>query len=92
MYKARLVAKGFKQESGIDFEEIVSPMVKMTTLRVLLGLVATKNLELVQMDAKTTFLHGDLDEEIYMQQSKGFAEEGKEHLVCKLKKSLYSLK
>ena len=91
-YKARLVAKGFKQEYGIDFEEIFSPVVKMTTLRVFLGLVATENLELVQMDVKTTFLHGDLDEEIYMQQSEGFAKKGKEHLVCRLKKSLYGLK
>ena len=65
-YKARLVAKGFKQECGIDFNEIFSPLFKMMTLRVMLALVATENLELAQMDVKTTFLHGDLDEEIYM--------------------------
>ena len=65
-YKARLVAKGFKQQHGIDFDEIFSPVVKMMTLRLMLGLVAKKNLELVQMDVKTTFLHGDLDEDIYL--------------------------
>ena len=91
-YKARLVAKGYKQEYGIDFEEIFSPVVKLTTLRMMLGLVATQDLELVQMDVKTTFLHGDLDEEIYMQQPEGYAKSGKEHLVCKLCKSLYGLK
>ena len=86
------MAKGFKIEYGIDFEEIFLPMVKMTTLRMLLGLVATENLELVQMDVKTAFLHGDLDKDIYMQQPKGFTQIGQEHLVCILKKSLYGLK
>ena len=70
-YKARLVAKGFRQDYGVDFNEIFSPVVKMTTLRFMLGVVATENLELIQLDVKTAFLHGDLQEEIYM-----------EHLVC----------
>ena len=64
----------------------------MTTLCMMLGLVACLNLELVQMDVKTTFLHGDLEEEIYMHQPEGFVQKGKEHLVCKLRKSLYDLK
>ena len=64
----------------------------MTTLRLLLGLVATEDLELEQMDVITAFLHGDLDEEIYMQQPEGFVLKGKEHLFCKLLKSLYDLK
>ena len=91
-YKARLVAKGFRQQQGVDFEEIFSPVVKMTTLRCVLALAAREDMELVQMDVKTAFLHGDLHEDIYMQQPEGFIEKGREHLVCKLKKSLYGLK
>ena len=89
-YKARLVAKGFRQEYGVDFDEIFSPVVKMTTLRFLLGVVAADNLELIQLDVKTTFLHGDLQEEIYMEQPKGFVASCQEHLVCRLRKSLYA--
>jgi hypothetical protein len=65
---------------------------KLTTIRVVLGIVAAENLHLKQLDVKTTFLHGDLEEDIYMQQLEGFAIQGKENQVCKLKKSLYDLK
>ena len=61
------MAKGFRQQEGVDFEEIFSPIVKMTTLRCVLALAAQFDMELVQMDVKTEFLHGDLQEEIYMQ-------------------------
>ena len=64
----------------------------MTSIRTVLSIVASMNLEVEQLDVKTTFLHGDLEEEIYMQQLEGFFEKGKEHLVCRLKKSLYGLK
>ena len=64
----------------------------MTTLRFMLGVVAAENLELIQLDVKTTFLHGDLQEQIYMEQLKGFVESDQEHLVCRLRKSLYDLK
>jgi len=87
-----LVVKGFGQKKGIDFEEIFSPVVKMSSIRVVLGLAASLNLEVEQLDVKTAFLHGDLDEEIYMEQPEGFEAKGKEQLVCKLKKSLYGLK
>lgn len=91
-YKARLVVKGFSQKKGIDFEEIFSPVVKMSSIRVVLGLAASLNLEVEQLDVKTAFLHGDLEEEIYMEQPEGFKVKGKENLVCRLKKSLYGLK
>jgi ATP-binding cassette subfamily B (MDR/TAP) protein 1 len=66
-YKARIVVKGFRQEYGVDFEQVFSPVVKMTTLRFLLGIVALEDLELLQLDVKMAFLHGDLDEETYME-------------------------
>ena len=64
----------------------------MTSICTVLSIVATKDLHLEQLDVKTTFLHGDLDEEIYMAQPQGFDVKGKENIVCKLKKSLYGLK
>ena len=65
-YKACLVVKGFEQKKGIDFDEIFSPVVKMFSIRMVLGMVASMNLEGEQLDVKTVFLHGDLEEEIYM--------------------------
>ncbi|RVW47729.1 Retrovirus-related Pol polyprotein from transposon TNT 1-94 [Vitis vinifera] len=70
-YKARLVVKGFQQKEGIDYTEIFSPVVKMSTIRLVLGMVAAENLHLEQLDVKTTFLHGDLEEDLYMIQQKG---------------------
>ncbi|KAL3830794.1 hypothetical protein ACJIZ3_019596 [Penstemon smallii] len=91
-YKARLVVKGFQQKEGIDYTEIFSPVVKLNTIRTVLSIVAIENLYLEQLDVKTAFLHGDLDEEIYMCQPEGFSETEKENMVCRLKKSLYGLK
>ncbi|GKA51739.1 retrovirus-related pol polyprotein from transposon TNT 1-94 [Tanacetum coccineum] len=91
-YKARLVVKGFSQKKGIDFDEIFSPVVKMGSIRVVLGLAASLDLEVEQMDVKTAFLHGDLDKEIYMEQLEGFQVKGKEDYMCRLQKSLYGLK
>lgn len=88
-YKARLVAKGFSQKFGFDYKETFAPVAKMTTLRILLSLANVKNLLIHQMDVKTAFLNGNLNEEIFMKQPKGF-ENGK--LVCRLNKSLYGLK
>jgi hypothetical protein len=86
-YKARNLAKGFRQEHGVDFDEVFSPFIKLPTLRFLLGVVALEDLELLQLDVKTTFLHGALDEKIYMEQPQCFASPGREHLICRLRKS-----
>ena len=91
-YKARLVAKGFTQNEGIDYKETFSPVSKKDSLRVIMTLVAHFDLELQQMDVKTAFLNGNLEEKIYMKQLEGFSSSGGEHLVCKLKKSIYGLK
>ena len=91
-YKARLVAKGFTQKEGIDYKETFSPVSKKDSLRVILALVAHFDLELQQMDVKTAFLNGELEEEVYMKQPEGFSSNDGEHLVCKLKKSIYGLK
>jgi len=92
-YKARLVVKGYAQREGIDYNEVFSPViVKHSSIRILLALVAQYELDLDQLDVKTVFLHGDLDEKIYMTQPMGFKTASKENMVCKLKKSLYGLK
>ena len=87
--KTRLVDQGYAQKEGIDFQEVFLLVVKMTTLCVLFALITALDLALFQMDVKIAFLHGDLDEELYIQ---GYAILGKVHLVCKLKRSLYGLK
>ena len=86
------MVKGFVQRKGIDFDEFFSPDVKMTSIRTILSLLAAEDLHLKKLDVNTKFLHGDLEEEIYMQQPQGYEVKGKEKLVCKLKKSLYGLK
>ena len=91
-YKARLVEKGYSQVLGINFGDIFSPVAKVTSIRLLLSVAAAFDFEIEQMDVKTTFLHMDLEEEIYMKQPKGFMVKGKKELVCRLKKSLYGLK
>jgi len=91
-YKARLVVKGFQQKEGVDYTEIFAPVVKLNTIRSVLSIVASEELYLEQLDVKTAFLHGDLEEEIYMHQPEGFSEKGKDKMVCRLKKSLYGLK
>ena len=66
-YKARLVVKGFGQRKGIDFDEIFFRVVKMSSIRMVLALAASLDVEVEQMDVKTAFIHGDLEEEIYME-------------------------
>ena len=91
-YKARLVAKGFTQREGIDYNETFSPVSTKDSFRIVMALVAHFDLELHQMDVKTTFLNGELIENVYMAQPKGFVIEGKEKMGCHLKKSIYGLK
>ena len=91
-YKGRLVAQGFSQKEGIDYNEVFSPVVKHVSIRLMLSLVVNKDYELEQMDVKTAFLHGDLEERILMNQPEGFIKKGDENKVCLLKKSLYGLK
>ncbi|KAK1663186.1 hypothetical protein QYE76_051345 [Lolium multiflorum] len=71
-FKARLVAKGFSQIPGIDYNDVFSPVVKQSSIRAFFGIVAMRDLELEQLDVKTAFLHGELEEEIYMDQPEGF--------------------
>ena len=91
MYKARLVAKGFKQRPGEDFDETFAPTMHKSSLLTLLAIAAQEDLEIGQMDVKTAFLNGDLEEEIYMNPPDGFPTKEKGH-VWLLKKSIYGLK
>ncbi|GJR57692.1 retrovirus-related pol polyprotein from transposon TNT 1-94 [Tanacetum coccineum] len=88
-YKARLVAHGFIQRACIDYNEVFSPVVRPKSIQVILSLTACKDYELEQLDVKTAFLHGNLEEVIYMRQPPGYEQGNK---VCLLKKSLYGLK
>jgi hypothetical protein len=90
--KSQLVVKGYSQVEGVDFGNIFSPVENLTSIRVLMSLVATFDLDIEHMDVKTSFLHGDLEEEIYVKQLEGCVVKGKKYLVCKLKRSLNGLK
>jgi Reverse transcriptase (RNA-dependent DNA polymerase) len=90
-FKARLVAQGFRQKEGVDCEEVFAPVSKYSTLRALLAKAAVDDLELHQLDIKTAFLNGELEEEVYVRQPPGFSSIDARK-VCRLKKALYGLR
>jgi hypothetical protein len=89
-FKARLVVKGYAQKQGIDYDETFSPVACYDTIRTLFEVPASKNMKLKHFDMKTTFLYGELEEEVYLEQPEGF-DDGNGR-VCRLKQSLYGLK
>lgn len=89
-FKARLVARGFSQKYGIDYLETFSPVAKFSSVRAILSIAAAEKLNIMQFDVKTAFLNGNIEEEIYVQQPKGYNDNSGR--VCKLQKSLYGLK
>ncbi|KAI5348631.1 hypothetical protein L3X38_001518 [Prunus dulcis] len=91
-HKARLVAKGFTQKPGIDFNETFAPVARLDTIRTLIALAAQKGWKLWQLDVKSAFLNGVLEEEVYVDQPDGFVVNGDEDKVYRLRKALYGLK
>ena len=91
-YKARLVAKGFTQNEGIDYKETFSPISSKDSFRIIMALVAHHDLELHQMDVKTVFQNGDIEQIIYMVQPENFVSGDLKSMVCKLNKFIHGLK
>jgi hypothetical protein len=91
-YKARLVAKGYAQQFGIDYNEVFAPVARWDTIRIILALATCKGWIVYQLDVKSAFLHGELNEVVFIEQPQGFEVKGEETKVYKLKKALYGLK
>ena len=90
--KARLVVEGYRQKEGLDYFDTYSPIIRITSIRMLTAIVVLHNLDIQQMDVKTAFLNGELNKEIYMKQPEGFIVKSQEHKVYKLVKFLCGLK
>jgi hypothetical protein len=84
--------KGFKQRYGIDYEDTFSPVVKAAAIRIILSIAVSRNWTLRQLDVHNTFLHGILEEKVYMRQSPGYEDKRHPDYVCRLDKALYGLK
>jgi hypothetical protein len=91
-HKARFVARGFSQVEGINYEETSAPAARYTSIRTIIAIASVLGWRLHQMDVKTAFLNGEIEEEVYIEQPDGFLIHGKESHVCRLKKDLYGLK
>ncbi|KAD4584618.1 hypothetical protein E3N88_22219 [Mikania micrantha] len=91
-HKARLVAKGYVQQHGVDYEEVFAPVARLETVRLVLALSAQRGWTVHHLDVKTAFLHGELNEEVFVKQPEGFEKKGHEEKVYKLTKALYGLK
>jgi len=90
-YKARLVAKGYSQQYGIDYNEVFAPVARWDTIRTILSLAACKEWNVYQLDVKSAFLHGELMEDVYVEQPMGY-QRGDNNNVYKLRKALYGLR
>ena len=91
-YKARLIAKGYKQEHGIDYIEVFAPVARHDTIRLVIALAAQNSWLIFQLDVKSAFLNGNLEEQVFVEQPLGYIKIENEHKVYRLKKTLYGLK
>jgi len=91
-YKARLVAKGYTQQYGVDYTEVFALVARIETIRLVVALAAQRKWSIYQLDVKSAFLHGELNEEVFVEQPCGYVQKGHEKKVYRLKKALYGLK